>query len=94
MSKLKEDGIEGVVAFSSGNHAQGVSKAAQIFDMKAIIVMPEDAPLNKIETKSNGAEVILYKRYIESREKIAEQISLERGSLVKPFDNEFYRRAG
>lgn len=91
LSKLKEDGIEGVVAFSSGNHAQGVSKAAQIFDMKAIIVMPEDAPLNKIEkTKSNGAEVILYKRHIESREKIAEQISLERGfPLVKPFDNEY-----
>ena len=91
LSKLKEDGIKGVVAFSSGNHAQGVSKAAQIFDMKAIIVMPEDAPLNKIEkTKSNGAEVILYKRHIESREKIAEQISLERGfPLVKPFDNEY-----
>ena len=49
LSKLKEDGIEGVVAFSSGNHAQGVSKAAQIFDMKAIIVMPEDAPLNKLK---------------------------------------------
>ena len=91
LSKLKEDGFEGVVAFSSGNHAQGVSKAAQIFDMKATIVMPEDAPLNKIEkTKSNGAEVILYKRHIESREKIAEQISLERGfPLVKPFDNEY-----
>lgn len=49
LSKLKEDGIEGVVAFSSGNHAQGVSKAAQIFDMKAIIVMPEDAPLIRLK---------------------------------------------
>ena len=84
-------GKRDIVAFSSGNHAQGVSKAAQIFDMKAIIVMPEDAPINKIEkTKSNGAEVILYKRHTESREKIAEQISLEREfPLVKPFDNEY-----
>ena len=90
LSALKEEGVEGVVAFSSGNHAQGVSKAAQIFDMKSIIVMPKDAPTNKIKkTKSNGAEVILYTRHIESREKIAEKISEKRGyPLVKPFDNE------
>ena len=52
--------------------------------------MPKDAPSNKIKkTKSNGAEVILYTRHIESREKIAEKISEERGyPLVKPFDNE------
>ena len=78
LSALKEEGVEGVVAFSSGNHAQGVSKAAQIFDMKSIIVMPKDAPTNKIKkTKSNGAEVILYTRHIESREKIAEKIFIE-----------------
>ena len=89
LSKLKEEGVEGVVAFSSGNHAQGVSKAAQIFEMKAIIVMPEDAPKNKIEkTKANGAEVVLYKRHIESREDIALKLSEERDfPLVKPFDN-------
>jgi len=91
LSKLKEEGVEGVVAFSSGNHAQGVSKAAQIFDMKAIIVMPQDAPKNKIEkTKANGAEVVFYKRHVESREEIASNLSEERDfPLVKPFDNPY-----
>ena len=71
LSKLKQNNINGVVAFSSGNHAQGVSKAAQIFDMEATIVMPEDAPKNKIEkTKKNGATIVFYKRHIESREEI------------------------
>lgn len=90
LSNLKTKGINGVVAYSSGNHAQGVSKAAQIFDMHAIIVMPEDAPQNKIDkTKANGAEVVLYKRHIESREEIAFKISEEKNyPLVKPFDNE------
>ena len=90
LSNLKTKGIKGVVAYSSGNHAQGVSKAAQIFDMHAIIVMPEDAPQNKIDkTKANGAEVVLYKRHIESREEIAIKISEEKNyPLVKPFDNE------
>ena len=90
LSNLKIKGINGVVAYSSGNHAQGVSKAAQIFDMHAIIVMPEDAPQNKIDkTKANGAEVVLYKRHIESREEIAIKISEEKNyPLVKPFDNE------
>ena len=90
LSNLKTKGINGVVAYSSGNHAQGVSKAAQIFDMHAIIVMPEDAPQNKIDkTKANGAEVVLYKRHIESREEIAIKISEEENyPLVKPFDNE------
>src|ERR1044072_547990 len=53
----------GVVAFSSGNHAQGVAAAAQILDMPATIVMPSDAPVSKIErTKGYGAEVVLYDR--------------------------------
>ena len=90
LSYLKNQGTEGVVAFSSGNHAQGVSKAAQIFDMKAIIVMPKDAPKNKIEkTKANGAEVVLYERHKQSREEIAEQIAEDNDfPLVRPFDNE------
>ncbi len=90
LSHLKNKGVDGVVAFSSGNHAQGVSKAAQIFDMKSIIVMPKDAPKNKIEkTKGNGAEVILYERHVQSREEIAEQIAKDKDyPLVKPFDNE------
>ena len=90
LSNLKNQGVKGVVAYSSGNHAQGVSKAAQIFDMHAIIVMPEDAPSNKInKTKANGAEVVLYKRHVESREDIALEIAYEKNyPLVKPFDNE------
>lgn len=90
LSKLKANNINGVVAYSSGNHAQGVSKAAQIFDMHAIIVMPEDAPQNKIEkTLANGAEIVLYKRHIESREEIAIKIADKKQyPLVKPFDNE------
>ena len=90
LSVLKNKGTNGVVAYSSGNHAQGVSKAAQIFDMHAIIVMPEDAPQNKIQkTKANGAEVVLYKRHVESREEIAIKIAEENNyPLVKPFDNE------
>ena len=90
LSHLKNKGVDGVVAFSSGNHAQGISKAAQIFDMKSIIVMPKDAPKNKIEkTKGNGAEVILYERHVQSREEIAEQIAKDKDyPLVKPFDNE------
>ena len=90
LSKLKQNNINGVVAFSSGNHAQGVSKAAQIFDMKATIVMPEDAPKNKIEkTKKNGATIVFYKRHIESREEIAIKLAKELNfPLVKPFDNE------
>ena len=90
LSNLKNQGVKGVVAYSSGNHAQDVSKAAQIFDMHAIIVMPEDAPSNKInKTKANGAEVVLYKRHVESREDIALEIAYEKNyPLVKPFDNE------
>ena len=90
LSNLKAKNIKGVVAYYSGNHAQGVSKAAQIFDMHAIIVMPEDAPQNKIDkTLANGAEVVLYKRHIESREEIALKIADEKHyPLVKPFDNE------
>ena len=90
LSNLKNQGVKGVVAYSSGNHAQGVSKAAQIFNMHAIIVMPEDAPSNKInKTKANGAEVVLYKRHVESREDIALKIAHEKNyPLVKPFDNE------
>jgi len=89
LSYLKDKNVCGVVAYSSGNHAQGISKAAQIFDMHAIIVMPEDAPQNKIDkTKANGAEVILYKRHIESREEIAKKIADDKQyPLVKPFDN-------
>ncbi|MBN8981939.1 MAG: threonine/serine dehydratase [Rhizobiales bacterium] len=79
----------GVVAFSSGNHAQGVAAAAQIFGMPAVIVMPEDSPATKIaRTKGYGAEVVLYDRYKEDREAIARDIQEKRGAtLVPPFDD-------
>jgi threonine dehydratase len=81
----------GVVAFSSGNHAQGVAAAAQILGMQATIVMPADSPLSKRErTKGYGAEVVLYDRYTEDREAIAGAIASQRGAtLVKPYDDPF-----
>ncbi len=81
----------GVVAFSSGNHAQGVAAAAQILDMQATIVMPKDAPASKRErTKSYGAEVVLYDRDREDREAIARGIAETRGAtLVRPYDDPF-----
>ncbi|WP_156332591.1 threonine/serine dehydratase [Rhodopseudomonas sp. AAP120] len=79
----------GVVAFSSGNHAQGVAAAAQILGMRATIVMPADAPLSKRErTKGYGAEVVLYDRDREDREAIARDIASSRGAtLVPPYDD-------
>src|SRR5712664_706827 len=81
----------GVVAFSSGNHAQGVAAAAQILNMQATIVMPADAPLSKRErTKAYGAEVVLYDRDREDREAIANAIAGKRGAtLVRPYDDPF-----
>ena len=80
----------GVLAFSSGNHAQGVALAAKEMGTRAVIVMPSDAPLAKIEnTKAYGAEVVLYDRTSEDREAIGTHLANERGlSLIKPYDNE------
>jgi threonine dehydratase len=79
----------GVVAFSSGNHAQGVAAAAEIFGISAVIVMPKDAPRAKIEgTRAYGAEVVFYDRVSDDREAIAARIREERGAtLVRPFDD-------
>jgi len=81
----------GVVAFSSGNHAQGVAAAAKILNMQATIVMPKDSPLTKRErTKAYGAEVVLYDRDKEDREAIANDIAGKRGAtLVRPYDDPF-----
>ncbi len=78
----------GVIAFSSGNHAQGVALAAREFHVPAVIVMPEDAPRQKIEnTRALGAEVILYDRATGDRDEIGARLSAERGlTLIKPFD--------
>lgn len=79
----------GVVAFSSGNHAQGVAAAAQILGMPAAIVMPSDAPVSKIErTKGYGAEVVPYDRDKEDRDAIARDLASKRGAtVVPPYDD-------
>jgi len=79
----------GVVAFSSGNHAQGVAAAAQILNMPAAIVMPADAPKIKVDnTRGYGAEVVFYDRYREDREAVAARLLAERGAiLVRPYDD-------
>jgi len=84
-----ESRARGVVAFSSGNHAQGVAAAAKLLAMPALIVMPSDAPRPKRErTAALGAEVVLYDRLRENREAIARRIAEERGAvLVPPYDD-------
>jgi threonine dehydratase len=79
----------GVVAFSSGNHAQGVAAAAKLLGMPAVIVMPQDAPRPKRErTAALGAQVVLYDREREDREKISRDIAQQRGAvLVPPYDD-------
>jgi threonine dehydratase len=79
----------GVVAFSSGNHAQGVAIAAKKLGIPATIVMPSDAPAIKIEgTRAHGADIVFYDRRTESREAIAARLADERGSAVVPsFDD-------
>ena len=81
----------GVVAWSSGNHAQGVAAAAKMLGLKATIVMPSDAPAMKIEnTRALGADTVLYDRARESREEIATKLAQERGAtLVPSFDDPF-----
>jgi threonine dehydratase len=78
----------GVIAFSSGNHAQGVAIAARSHDAPCVIVMPSDAPAVKIQnTRDLGAEVVLYDRDTEDRDEIGARLAGERGlTLIKPFD--------
>jgi threonine dehydratase len=79
----------GVVAFSSGNHAQGVALAARLWGIRATIVMPDDAPLVKIEaTRGYGAEIVVYNRLTGNREAIARELVEARGAiLVPPFND-------
>jgi len=75
----------GVVAFSSGNHAQGVALAARLLRIPALIVMPSDAPAVKLDaTRAYGAEIRLYDRLNESREVIAAEIAEARGATLVP----------
>jgi threonine dehydratase len=85
----QHDRARGVVAFSSGNHAQGVAAAAKLLGMPAVIVMPSDAPRPKRErTAALGAEVVLYDRVRENRQTIAQEIAQKRGAaLVPPYDD-------
>lgn len=79
----------GVIAFSSGNHAQATALSARLLGMPAVIVMPQDAPPAKIAaTREYGAEVVLYDRYTEDRESISQRLAAERGStLIPPFNH-------
>ena len=83
-----EDRARGVVAYSSGNHAQGVAAAARHFGVAATIIMPEDAPaIKKANTIALGAKVVTYDRYSESREDLGRQIQAKTGAvLVPPYD--------
>ena len=84
--QLKEtERRRGVIAYSSGNHAQAVACAARMVGTKSVIVMPDDAPLNKIaRTRELGAEVITYDRMLESREDVAERVGAERDLVMVP----------
>ena len=84
-----EERRRGLLAYSSGNHAQAVALAARLFGVPAVIVMPQDAPRTKVEaTLGYGAEVIFYDRYSEHRESVGERACRERGmTLVPPFDD-------
>jgi threonine dehydratase len=79
----------GVLAYSSGNHAQAIALSAQLLGIKATIIMPLDAPATKLEaTKGYGAEVITYNRFTQSREAIGEAVASERGmTLIPPYDH-------
>jgi threonine dehydratase len=84
-AKSSDPSLRHVVAFSSGNHAQGVAAAARLLGLTATIVMPQDAPQAKIgNTRRLGAEVVLYDRWKESREDIAAEIARKNAALIVP----------
>jgi len=89
ISRLDKDELNrGVIAYSSGNHAQGVAHAAKVFGTPATVVMPEDAPSKKVaNARELGAEVIFYNRRTESREEISREIALKKNLvLINPYD--------
>jgi len=90
ISSLDEDALRrGVLAYSSGNHAQAVAIAAALLGTHATIVMPEDAPAAKLDaTRGYGAEIVTYDRWTESREELGARLAGERGlELVRPYDD-------
>jgi threonine dehydratase len=90
ISKLPADQrARGVVAYSSGNHAQAVALSAALHDTSALILMPEDAPDTKVAaTRGYGAEVVTYDRYAQERTTLGDELARERGlALIPPFDH-------
>jgi threonine dehydratase len=90
ISSLSDDERErGVAAYSSGNHAQAVAIAAALVGTRAVILMPEDAPVAKVEaTRGYGAEVVTYDRYTQDREELGRRLAEDRGmTLVPPYDH-------
>jgi threonine dehydratase len=85
-----DDRARGVITYSSGNHAQGVARAARLFGVPAVIVMPSDAPaLKKARVEADGAEVIVVGTSSEERQRVAEQIAAERGlAIIPPYDDD------
>ena len=96
LSRIDEaDRADGVVAYSSGNHAQGVAAAAQLLNMAATIFMPDDAPRTKLDnTRAYGAEVILFDRRSEDRAALAENLAAEKGATLVPSYDDPYVIAG
>jgi threonine dehydratase len=88
-SLTEDERTRGVLAYSSGNHAQAVAIAARLLGADATIVMPEDAPAAKLEaTRGYGAEIVTYDRFGENREELGAKLAAERGlALVKPYDD-------
>src|SRR5438445_10775440 len=90
MSRLTPDERKrGVLAYSSGNHAQAVALAGKLLGVRVTIVMPADAPAVKLDaTRGYGAEVVLYDKHQEVREEVAERVARERGlAMIPPFDH-------
>ena len=79
----------GVIAYSSGNHAQAIALAAKLLGVRSVIVMPKDAPAVKVAaTRGYGGEVILYDRYTQDREEIGRRLAAEQGlTLIPPYDH-------
>jgi threonine dehydratase len=94
-AETEKHSVRSIVAASSGNHAQAVALSAGLLGIQAAIVMPLDAPRAKVEaTRAYGAEIILYDRYAEDRDSIAQKLCAERGALAVPAFDDFLVMAG
>ncbi len=89
-SLTDEERRRGVITYSSGNHAQGVARAARLLDAPAVVVMPSDAPpLKKARVEADGAEVVVVGTSSDERQRVAEKIAADRGlAIIPPFDDD------